>query len=82
LDKEVERIFKLMDDTAIVAQLIMPAVGRLGQTKETIDQHIKNRIIGGVLMLNGTKEEFSTWINDFEAKNKKITKYFINKRII
>ena len=70
LDKEVERVFKLMDDTAIVAQLIMPAVGRLGQTKETIDQHIKNRIIGGVLMLNGSKEEFSTWINDFEAKNK------------
>jgi beta-N-acetylhexosaminidase len=71
LDNEVERVFKLMDDTAIVAQLIMPAVGRLGQTKETIDQHIKNRIIGGVLMLNGTKEEFSTWISDFESKNKK-----------
>lgn len=71
LDKEVVRIFKAMDDTSIVAQLIMPAVGRLGQKKETIDQHIKDRVIGGVLMLNGTKEEFTTWINDFEAKNKK-----------
>jgi ABC-type Fe3+-hydroxamate transport system substrate-binding protein len=29
LDKEVNRIFSNMDDTAIVAQLIMPAVGRL-----------------------------------------------------
>ena len=71
LDKEVERVFKQMDDTAIVAQLIMPAVGRLGQTKATIDQHIKDRVIGGVLMLNGTKEEFSSWIKDFESKNAK-----------
>lgn len=71
LDKEVERIFKELDDTAIVAQLIMPAVGRLGQTKATIDQHINERLIGGVLMLNGTKDEFKNWIKDFETTNKK-----------
>ena len=71
LDKEVNRIFESMDDTAIVAQLIMPAVGRLGQKKETIDQHIKDRVIGGVLMLNGTKEEFTSWIKAFETSNKK-----------
>ena len=71
LDKEVNRIFSNMDDTAIVAQLIMPAVGRLGQKKETIDQHIKDRVIGGVLMLNGTKEEFTTWIKEFESNNMK-----------
>ena len=70
LDSEVNKIFKQLDDTAIVAQLIMPAVGRLGQTKETIDQHIKDRLIGGVLMLNGTKDEFTKWISDFETKNK------------
>lgn len=71
LDKEVNRIFSNMDDTAIIAQLIMPAVGRLGQKKETIDQHIKDRVIGGVLMLNGTKEEFTSWIKEFESNNKK-----------
>lgn len=71
LDAAVEKVFASLDDTAIVAQLIMPAVGRLGQEKTTIDQHIKNRIIGGVLMLNGTKEGFTTWISDFEAQNKK-----------
>jgi beta-N-acetylhexosaminidase len=70
LDKEVERAFLMMDDTAIVAQLLMPAVGRLGQTKEKIDEFIKKRIIGGVLMLNGTKEEFTSWIKDFEKENK------------
>lgn len=70
LDEEVNLIFSQLDDTAIVAQLIMPAVGRLGQTKETIDQHIKDRVIGGVLMLNGTKDEFTSWIKDFEKTNK------------
>jgi beta-N-acetylhexosaminidase len=72
LDKEVNRIFKEMDDTARIAQLIMPAVGRLGKTKEQIDQYIKERLIGGVLMLNGTKEDFTTWIKDFETSNRKI----------
>jgi beta-N-acetylhexosaminidase len=72
LDNEVNYVFSQLDDTAIVAQLIMPAVGRLGQTKETIDQHIKERIIGGVLMLNGTKDEFTKWIKDFEKVNKSI----------
>ena len=70
LDKEVDRAFLMMDDTAIVAQLLMPAVGRLGQTKEMIDEFIKKRLIGGVLMLNGTKEEFTSWIKDFEKENK------------
>ncbi len=72
LDKEVDRIFKEMDDTARIAQLIMPAVGRLGKTKSEIEQHIKDRVIGGVLMLNGTKEEFSSWIKEFEGNNKKL----------
>lgn len=71
LDAAVEKVFTSLDDTAIVAQLIMPAVGRLGQEKATIDQYIKSRIIGGVLMLNGTKEGFTSWISDFEAQNKK-----------
>lgn len=70
LDAAVDKVFASLDDTAIVAQLIMPAVGRLGQEKATIDQHIKDRIIGGVLMLNGTKEGFTSWISDFEKQNK------------
>jgi beta-N-acetylhexosaminidase len=69
LDAAVDKVFASLDDTAIVAQLIMPAVGRLGQEKSTIDQHIKDRIIGGVLMLNGTKEGFTSWIQDFEKQN-------------
>ncbi len=72
LDKEVETIFNQLDDTAIVAQLIMPAVGRLGQTDNTIQKHISDRIIGGVLMLNGTKEDFTSWINKYNQMNDSI----------
>jgi beta-N-acetylhexosaminidase len=69
LNAEVDRVFSQLDDTAIVAQLIMPAVGRLGQTEATIKAHIRQHIIGGVLMLNGTKEEFTAWIKNFEQMN-------------
>lgn len=69
LENATEKVFKELDDTAIVAQLIMPAVGRLGQTDETIQSLIKKRMIGGVLMLNGSKTEFTKWINNYETIN-------------
>jgi beta-N-acetylhexosaminidase len=69
LDKDVEKIFTNLDDTAIVAQLLMPAVGRLGQTEATIKDLINRRMIGGVLMLNGTKDGFTKWIKDFNTLN-------------
>lgn len=70
LDDAVNDLFLQLDDTAIVAQLIMPAVGKYGQERRTIEQHIKDRIIGGVLMLNGTKSEFTEMIASFEKTNK------------
>jgi beta-N-acetylhexosaminidase len=72
LDETVELIFAQLDDTAIVAQLLMPAVGRLGNTDADIQAMVKKRIIGGVLMLNGTKEEFSSWISNYNKMNLEI----------
>lgn len=69
LDKQVDKIFASLDDTAIVAQLIMPALGRLGQTEATIKNHIKQRLIGGVLMLNGTKQQDIDWIKMMNTMN-------------
>ena len=69
LDDYVDSIFQTLNETEIVAQLIMPAVGRLGQSKATIDKLSKDHLIGGVLMLNGTKKQFSDWIVDFESDN-------------
>jgi beta-N-acetylhexosaminidase len=71
LDRYVDSIYSNLDDKALVAQLIMPAVGRYGQTLETINGLIKDQLIGGILMLNGTKEEFTGWIKDFNQSNVK-----------
>ena len=72
LDYATNEVFKELDDTAIVAQLIMPAVGRLGQTDATIQSLIKKRMIGGVLMLNGSKSEFTKWIKNYKMLNDSI----------
>ena len=72
LEKQVNDIFSALDDTAIVAQLIMPAVGKYGQTDDLIKEHIKDRVIGGVLMLNGTKEGFTKMIKQYELMNSEI----------
>jgi beta-N-acetylhexosaminidase len=71
LDEKVDLQFKNMSDSALVAQLIMPATGRLGLPKEDVVKFTKKGIIGGVLMLNGTVDEFTSWIKEFEAINKK-----------
>lgn len=72
LDQAVENYFKSMDDTAKVAQTLMPAMGRLGQPTETIFRLVRERKIGGILMLNGTKEQFKSWIDSINTINKTI----------
>ena len=69
LDYKVDSIFNTLSDTSIVAQLIMPAVGRLGQKEDTIKALIRDQQIGGVLLLNGTKEQCTGWTRTFEAMN-------------
>lgn len=69
LDKKVERIFNQLDDTLKVAQLIMPAMGRLGQSTPTIFRLVRQRKIGGILMLNGTTTQFKNWIDSINAIN-------------
>jgi beta-N-acetylhexosaminidase len=71
LDAAVEAQFNKMDDTLRVAQLIMPAAGRLGETNEKIEGYIKKRLIGGVLLLNGTMDGFKKMVIDFNALNLK-----------
>ncbi|MFM7661122.1 MAG: glycoside hydrolase family 3 N-terminal domain-containing protein [Bacteroidota bacterium] len=70
LDEKVDLQLNKMSDSALVAQLIMPATGRLGLPKEDVIKFTKKGIIGGILMLNGTVDEFTTWIKEFEDINK------------
>lgn len=72
LDKKVEEYFAQLDDTSKVAQVIMPAMGRLGQPTETIFRLVRERKIGGILMLNGTKEQFKSWIDSINDINQQL----------
>ena len=69
LDAYIDSIYASLNESDLIAQLIMPAVGKYGQSNETINGLIKDHLIGGVLMLNGTKEEFSKWIKEFNQSN-------------
>jgi beta-N-acetylhexosaminidase len=71
LDDKVNFQISKMSDSALVAQLIMPAAGRLGLPKEDILKYTNKGLIGGVLMLNGTVDEFTSWIKEFEKVNSK-----------
>ncbi|HNR85071.1 MAG: glycoside hydrolase family 3 N-terminal domain-containing protein [Crocinitomicaceae bacterium] len=72
IDAEVKNVFSKLSDEEKVAQLIMPAMGRLGLTEEAIMALVNQKKIGGVLMLNGTKEQFTQWITKINEKNKEL----------
>lgn len=69
LDSDVDSIFKTLDNHTRISQLIMPAVGRLGLSNEVIIEQVKKNLIGGVILLNGSKEEFTTWTKNYNSLN-------------
>ena len=71
LEDKVNLVYQKLSDSSRVAQLLMPAVGRLGLPKLEIEELTRKGMIGGVLMLNGTVDEFTSWIKEFEATNRK-----------
>lgn len=69
LDAKVDAFFTSMSEGERVAQLLMPAMGRLGETEENIMRWTREHKIGGVLLLNGSKEQFTTWVKNIEGVN-------------
>lgn len=69
LSNDVDSIYATLTAETRVAQVLMPAVGRLGLTNDEITKQIKANLIGGVLMLNGTKQEFTQWIKNYNDIN-------------
>lgn len=69
LEAKVNAIYTSLDDTARVAQVIMPAIGRYGDEESTITRLVSSRKIGGLLLLNGSKEQCLQWVSKFNAIN-------------
>ena len=67
LDSKVKMIFNELTDHQRVAQMIIQAAGRLGKPDDVIDDLIEKKSLGGVLLLNGTKDDFKRKIKHFDS---------------
>jgi beta-N-acetylhexosaminidase len=71
LAKKVNEIYETIDDTARVAQVIMPAIGKYGDEELIITNLVSSRKIGGLLLLNGSKDQCISWVGKFNEINGK-----------
>ena len=67
LDNKTDSIFNLLNDSSRVGQMIVPAIGRLGKSRDHVLALAKKGWIGGILLLNGTFEEFSNDVRVFDS---------------
>lgn len=69
LEQLTDSIFDLLNDTSRVGQMIIPAAGGHGKPTEYLNQLIAKNYVGGILLLNGTKEGFTQMVQSFNALN-------------
>ena len=67
LDNKVDLVFKQLTDTTRVGQMIVPATGRLGKSRDHVRKLAKKGWIGGILLLNGTVDVFTNDVQDFDS---------------
>ena len=67
LDKKVDSIFNHLNDTTRIGQMIVPAIGRLGKSRDHVLDLAEKGWIGGILILNGTFEEFCRDAKNFDS---------------
>lgn len=72
LSQKVDSVFESLSVESRIAQLIMPAAGRLGHSETRIKYLIDNNYIGGILLLNGTKQQFTGWVAEYNERAKKL----------
>jgi len=71
LEQLTDSIFENLNDTSRVGQMIIPAAGGHGKPTEHLNNLIAKNYIGGILLLNGTKEGFAQMVQSFNELNKK-----------
>lgn len=69
LEQLTDSVFQTLTDTARVGQMIIPAAGGHGKPTEHLNNLIKKNYVGGILLLNGTKEGFTEMVNQFNQHN-------------
>lgn len=69
-EAKVNAIFERMSEEEKVAQMIATATGKLGKPKKEVLEIVKKHQIGGILLLNGSKEDFKQYVKEFNAVSK------------
>lgn len=67
LAHRVDEVFAEMNDSQRVAQMIVPAIGRYGKEEAHIREMVRKQAIGGLLLLNGSKEECKRWVREMDS---------------
>ncbi len=69
LEQKIDEYFDALSDTAKIGQMIIPAAGGRGKPMKHINSLIRKNYIGGVLLLNGTKDGFTSMVENFNQLN-------------
>ncbi len=67
LNKNVEGIINDLSPKDRIAQMIVVAAGTTGKPTKTVDKLIREKKIGGVLMLSGEKEQIKRLVHRFDS---------------
>lgn len=67
LDKKVNEIFSQLTPQERIGQMFVVAAGTIGKPAKTIDNLIKKKAIGGVLMLGGKKQDIVGLAHRFDS---------------
>ncbi|MFK8045266.1 MAG: glycoside hydrolase family 3 N-terminal domain-containing protein [Crocinitomicaceae bacterium] len=70
LAQKIDSTFHTLTQQEKVGQMIVVAAGRLGQSTSVVKQLITEKYVGGVILLNGTKQGFIEMRKDFDKQNK------------
>lgn len=64
---KVDMIYDGLSDEQRVGQMIVPAAGKLGKNTDYVLGLVKKNMVGGILLLNGTVDEFKALIKKFDS---------------
>jgi len=70
LAQKIDSTFHTLTQQEKVGQMMVVAAGRLGQSTSIVKQLITNKFVGGVILLNGSKQGFVEMRKDFDSNNK------------
>jgi beta-N-acetylhexosaminidase len=67
IDRKVNAVFESMDVKEKIGQMIVTSAGTIGKPRSHVEKLIKNKAIGGILMLGGEKNDLIALAKRFDS---------------